>query len=365
MKHIQMRTRLCETLGIHAPIIQAGMAGGITSPSLVAAVSEAGGLGTLGAAYMSKDALRQAIREIKTRTQRPFSVNMLVYDPPERPLAASPALIEWVNLMRSEVGLNSWDGSIPDDEEPLDGCFNVLLDEQVPVFSVAFSLPGKYGAAAKSAGMKLIGMATTLEEARLLEAEGVDAIVAQGGEAGGHRGTIALKPGEDGAVIGTLPLVSLLCEALPHIPIIAAGGIMNGRGLAAALLLGADGVQLGTRFLACTESLAHPIYKKSVWNAKETDLTLTRAFSGRPARGIANRMTRTFAERNLSPLPYPLHNQLTREIRAAAGRLSAADYMSLWAGQGAAQLNHVDETADEIIRAIVEEAGLLVSGKTI
>ncbi|UVI32901.1 NAD(P)H-dependent flavin oxidoreductase [Paenibacillus spongiae] len=360
---MQVHTRLCDVLGISAPVIQAGMAGNITSPSLVAAVSEAGGLGTLGAAYMGKDALRRAIREIKTLTRRPFSVNLLLYNPPEKPFAADPALIEWVNLMRSEVGLTTWDGRIPTDEESLDECFDVLIDEQVPVFSVAFSLPGKYGAAAKSAGMKLIGMATTLDETLALELEGVDAIVAQGGEAGGHRGTFAIKPGSDGEVIGTLPLVSLLCEAMPHIPIIAAGGIMNGRGMAAALLLGADGVQLGTRFLACTESLAHPVYKSSLLNAKETDLTLTRAFSGRPARGIANRMTQSFEERRLDPLPYPLHNQLTREIRAAAGKLSAPGHMSLWAGQGAAQLNRDDESAGDIVRNIVREAKQHLSGE--
>lgn len=138
---------------------------------------------------------------------------------------------------------------------------------------------------------------------------------------------------------------------------------MNGRGLAAALLLGADGAQLGTRFLACHESMAHPAYKSSLLNAKETDLTLTRAFSGRPARGIANRMTQSFAKRRLDPLPYPLHNQLTSEIRAAAGKLLAPGYMSLWAGQGAAQLNRDDESAGDIVRNIINEAEQYLSDK--
>lgn len=347
-------TRFCEAFSVKLPIVQAGMAGGITSPELVAAVSEAGGLGTLAGAYVKPDALRQSIREVKQLTNKPFGVNLLLFEettPPE----VSGDLVDWLNKMRQEVGLTPWSGELPQAKEDLDECFAVIVEEQVPVFSCAFQPPGKYGKAAKQAGMKLIGMATTLEEARILRQENVDAIVAQGGEAGGHRGTF--QPGKegDGACIGTMPLVSLVAESLPDVPIIAAGGIMDGRGLLAALSLGADAVQMGTRFLVCRESLAHPAYQEQLLKAMETDTTVTRAFSGRPARGLNNRLIESARMEQLQALPYPVQNALTREIRAAAARLHKSEYMSLWAGQGVAMLRQT-QSAIEIVNDIMDQA---------
>lgn len=347
-------TRFCELFGVTRPLIQAGMAGGITSPELVAAVSETGGLGTLAGAYVTPDALRQSIRAVKQLTDKPFSVNLLLFDEPDV-TEVSGELVDWLNGLRQEVGLDSWSGELPLAKENLDECFAVIVEEQVPVFSCAFAPPGKYGKAAKQAGMKLIGMATTLEEARILQVEGVDAIVAQGGEAGGHRGTFFPGAQGDGACIGTMPLVSLLTDSLPDIPIIAAGGIMDGRGLVAALSLGADGAQLGTRFLVCRESLAHPAYQEQLLLAKETDTCITRAFSGRPARGLNNRLIESAQARQLQALPYPVQNALTREIRVAASRLNKPEYMSLWAGQGVAQLTHTQGAA-EIVEEIMKEA---------
>ncbi|WP_139492008.1 NAD(P)H-dependent flavin oxidoreductase [Brevibacillus dissolubilis] len=350
-------TRFCEQFGIEKPIVLAGMAGNITSPELVAAVSEAGGLGTLGGAYMSADALRQAIRRIQELTTKPFAVNLLLYDAStltETPVV-SDELVQWLNQMRHEVGLEAWNGELPTVVDDLDDCFQVILDEGVPVFSCAFSLPNQYGTIARERGMKLIGMATTLDEALALQAQGVDAIVAQGGEAGGHRGTYQVGKKDNGACIGTLPLVGLVSEALPDLPIIAAGGIMDGRGMVAALSLGADAVQLGTRFLACEESTAHASYKARLLEAKETEPAITRAFSGRPARGLSNRMLDSFAQAELSALPYPIQNALTREIRQAAARRGDANYMSLWAGQGVAQLRE-PEPAREIVETIMREA---------
>ncbi|MBO8163989.1 MAG: nitronate monooxygenase [Brevibacillus sp.] len=353
-------TRFCEQFSLQVPIIQAGMAGGITSPELVAAVSEAGGLGTLAGAYVKPDELRQAIRRVKELTKRPFSVNLLLYEEPQTE-AAAPQLVSWLNQLRAELGLAPWNGEIPPAGEDVDACFAVILEERVPVFSVAFSLPGKYGSAAKAAGMKLIGMATTLDEAKALHAAGVDAIVAQGGEAGGHRGTFVVEGKPEGECIGTMALVPLLADALPDVPIIAAGGIMDGRGLVAALSLGADGIQAGTRFLTCRESTAHAAYKERLLTAKETEPRITRAFSGRPARGIENRLMQSFAESGISALPYPLQNSLTREIRAAAARRGDSEYMSLWAGQGVALARRSDQSAAEIIQEYINQAEQVIA----
>lgn len=348
-------TRFCQTFSVEVPLIQAGMAGGIVSPELVAAVSEAGGLGTLPGAYVKPDELRQAIRRVKELTNRPFSVNLLLYEEPPS-YTVTPEWVEWLNEMRSELGLAPWNGEIPAAADDVEANFAVILEEQVPVFSFAFGLPGKYGEEAKAAGMKLIGMATTLEEAKALHAVGVDAIVAQGGEAGGHRGTFHVDEKPMGECIGTMALVPLLADALPDVPIVAAGGIMDGRGLVAALALGAEAIQVGTRFLTCRESTAHPVYKAQLLEAKETDPQITRAFSGRPARGIANRLMRRFAERGSAALPYPLQNSVTRELRTAAARQNDAAYMSLWAGQGVAQLKEAGESAAEIVASYMREA---------
>jgi nitronate monooxygenase len=263
--------------------------------------------------------------------------------------------VEWLNRQRAAVGLPEWTGELPMGPDPIAERFHILVEERVPVFSFAFSLPGEYGEKARRAGMKLIGTATTLDEALALHAAGVDAIVAQGGEAGGHRGTFAVGESGDGACIGTLPLVPLLADALPDTPIIAAGGIMDGRGMVAALTLGADAVQLGTRFLACRESTAHPAYKARLLAAKETDTAITRAFSGRPARGVENRFMRSLREAGVAPLPFPVQNRMTGEIRTAASRLHDSESMALWAGQGVAMLTH-EEGAAEIVAKIMEEA---------
>ncbi|WP_126425000.1 NAD(P)H-dependent flavin oxidoreductase [Brevibacillus marinus] len=351
----RFHTRFCQAFSLRVPIVQAGMAGGMVTPELVAAVCEAGGLGTLAGAYVKPDELRQAIRRVKALTKRPFSVNLLLYEEPES-YTVTPEWLAWLNEMRAELGLAPWNGEISSGADDVEANFAVILEEQVPVFSFAFGLPGKYGEAAKAAGMKLIGMATTLEEAKALYAAGVDAIVAQGAEAGGHRGTFRVEDKPTGDCIGTMALVPLLADALPDIPIVAAGGIMDGRGLVAALSLGADAIQVGTRFLTCRESKAHPAYQARLLAAKETDPQITRAFSGRPARGLANRLLNSFAERGLTALPYPLQNSLTRELRAEAARRNDAEYMSLWAGQGVAMLKEAGESAAEIVASYMRQA---------
>ena len=344
-----LSTRVTELLRIEHPIIQAGMAGGATTPRLVAAVSEAGGLGTLGAAYMAPDAIRGAVAEIRSLTGRPFAVNLFVpeafdpslYDPREvnAPLAQ----------YREELGIEAL-GEITDFVQPFEDQLAVVLEERVSVFSFTFGVPERAQISAlKEAGAVLVGTATTVREGLVLEERCVDAVVGQGSEAGGHRGTFI---GDfESALVGTMALVPQLADSL-NVPVVAAGGIMDGRGLAAALVLGAEGVQMGTAFLPCPESGIHPKYKEAVLAVESEETALTRAFSGKPARGIRNRF---LSEMDGEEVPeYPVQNAYTRDIRAAAAKEDRIELLSLWAGQ-AARLGRAMPAA-EVVEGTVREA---------
>jgi nitronate monooxygenase len=208
------------------------------------------------------------------------------------------------------------------------------LESGPSVFSFTFGiLPASAIQTIKHRGVFLIGTATTVDEAVALEKAGVDAVVTQGAEAGGHRGSFAAE--FEAAMVGTISLVPQVVDAV-RIPVIASGGIMDGRGIAAALALGAQAVQMGTAFLACDESGVPDAYKEAILKAREDETRLTRVFSGRPARGIVNRFM-TEVERNAGPdavLPFPLQNALTRPLRSAAAKQGRAEFLSLWAGQG-------------------------------
>jgi nitronate monooxygenase len=208
------------------------------------------------------------------------------------------------------------------------------LDTGASVFSFTLgALPKKTIEAIKARGMFLIGTATTVEEAITLEQTGVDAIVTQGSEAGGHRATFAAD--FDAGMIGTISLVPQVVDAVA-VPVIASGGIMDGRGIAAALALGASAVQLGTAFLTTDEAGVPEVYKEAILKAREHETRVTRAFSGRPARGIVNRFMREYDESNAAGaiLPFPLQNDLTRPLRVAAAKQGRPEFLSLWAGQG-------------------------------
>ncbi|QDX92321.1 nitronate monooxygenase [Brevibacillus laterosporus] len=351
---MQLQTRFCDIFGIEKPIVLAGMAGNINSAALVAAVSEAGGLGTIAGAYVTPQALRERIREVRALTNRPFAVNLLLFEQPEQQ-EVTPAFRQWLNQQRERFNLAPWTGDWPTLQDEITDCFTVILEEKPAVFSCAMGLPGKYGESAKAAGMKVVGMATTQAEAEQLVAQRVDAIVAQGGEAGGHRSTFDAGEDGPGECIGTLPLVAQLASTIQRVPVIAAGGIMNGQSIVAALALGAEAVQLGTRFLGCAESTANKVYKERLFNAKETDTAVTRAFSGRPARGVVNHFMKEFDKSRARSLAYPIQNELTKEIRQAAGKALDADYISLWAGQGVGMLQKEEKAAD-IMNALLEEA---------
>ena len=340
--------------GVEHPVVQAGMAGGPTTPRLVAAVSEAGGLGTLGAAYMTPEAIRTAVGEIRALTQRPFAVNLFVPEPFDPSLYDPEEIRASLAGYREELGIEAPTGELSY-AQSFEEQLAVVLEERVAVFSFTFGVPeAAHLDALREAGVVTVGTATTVREAVAVEAAGVDAVTAQGAEAGGHRGTF-LGP-YDGGLVGTMALVPQVADAV-GIPVLAAGGIMDGRGLAAALALGADGAQMGTAFLACPESGANAGYKEAILGATEEETTVTHAFSGKAARGLKNRFTEEME--GSSPPGYPVQNAHTRDIRAAAVKAGRTEFMSLWSGQAPRLARPVP--AAEVVEGAVAVARELVS----
>jgi nitronate monooxygenase len=350
---MNLQTELCRALCIDYPIIQAGMAGGPTTVELVANVSNAGALGTLGAAYMKPEEIRHAIREIKTRTVKPFAVNLFCTNMKDNKKGMEEVQAVLDNF-RKELGLSSRTVAVYT-EDVFEQQFQVLVEEGVPIISTAFGvLPPDKMEMAKRKGIKVIVMITTVNEAILAEQAGADVIVAQGSDAGGHRSTFDVEAHPNGANIGTFSLVPQVADNV-SVPVVAAGGVMDGRGLIAALALGAQGVQLGTRFLTSAESGAPPVYKTALLQSTEESTVITKSFSGRPARGIENKFIREFEQAGIDPLAFPTQNTATSDIRKEAARQNNSEYMSLWAGQGTRLLTS-NEQASVIVKNIMEEA---------
>ncbi|HSI67422.1 MAG TPA: nitronate monooxygenase family protein [Planococcus sp. (in: firmicutes)] len=350
---ISLNTRLCKLFHIDYPIVQAGMAGGPTTVALVSSVSEAGGMGTLGAAYMKPEELRKAIEEIKNLTDKPFGVNIFTAHM-EDDFTRLEEVQQALNPFRSELGIKEVQSSYASPDWSSEQ-FNLCIELEVPVISTAFGcLNESQMKEAKRKGAKVITMVTTVAEAQAAERAGVDAVVAQGSEAGGHRGTFSLAKHSQGAQIGIMSLVPQIVDAVT-VPVIAAGGIGDGRGLAASLALGASGVQVGTRFLTARESGAHRVYKEAIFNSNEESTVITKSFSGRPARGIKNLFIEEFEKTGTIPLPFPSQNTITKDIRGQAAQKGDSRFMSLWAGQNTRLLKK-EERAEEIIQLIMEEA---------
>ncbi|MFD1953113.1 NAD(P)H-dependent flavin oxidoreductase [Paenibacillus thailandensis] len=348
-------TEITRKLKIQYPIFQAPMAGGPTKPELVAAVSNAGGLGNLGAAYLTPEQLRGAIHQTRELTDKPFGVNLFVPEQPEESQEAVSQMIDYLNKYRDKLGIVP-NPAIPKFSESFEEQVQVLLEEQISVFSFTFGIPPHETIEAmKQRGTVVLGTATTVEEAKLLETAGVNAIVAQGCEAGGHRGTFLKKVSE--SLIGTMALVPQIVDHV-SIPVIASGGVMDGRGLVASLALGAGAVQMGTAFLVCPESGAHEVYKQKILAATEDSTEITSAYSGKPARGIRTAFMDDM-HRYPGTIPaFPIQNALTRDIRQAAAKANAPEYMSLWAGQGLRLVN--DQSAAAIVKQTIEQAEALV-----
>jgi nitronate monooxygenase len=326
-------SQLLKLLGIENPIIQGPMGGGPSTPELVAAVSNAGGLGSLGAAYLTPDQITDAIRRIRTLSSRPFNVNLFAGGwSTSQDFDAGP-MLELLAEVHEALGIPPPVAPTPA-PDPFPAQLEAVLDARPAIFSFTFGIPDRDAMSRlKSRGIQIWGTATTVEEARQLEQAGVDAIVAQGSEAGAHRGTFL--DSFESSMVPTLDLVRATVSAV-SLPVIATGGLMDGHDVVSAIKSGAAAAQLGTAFLPCPESGASDAYKRAILGANEDTTVVTRAFSGRPARGLRNTFMASVDGRELI-LPYPLQNTLTRSMRTAAAQQGLPDYLSLWAGQGVAR----------------------------
>lgn len=342
-------------LNLDLPIIQAPMAGGGDTPELVAAVCNAGALGFIGAAYLTPEQIAASAAAVHGRTSRPFGINLFSPDSQSPAAQVSGQMdaaraIAAIATYHTELGLPA--PSLPSSTgAKFDEQLAAVLETGARCFSFAFGLlPESSMHTIKSRGIFLIGTATTVDEAIALEKSGADAIVAQGSEAGGHRGTFT---DFDSAMIGSIALVPQIVDAV-RVPVIASGGIMDGRGIVAALALGASAVQMGTAFLTCNESGIPEAYKQALLAAHEDHTRITRAFSGRPARGIVNRfMNEVESGEDTAILPFPLQNSLTRPLRNAAAKQGRAEFLNLWAGQGIRMARR--QSVKELIARLVHE----------
>jgi len=345
------KTELINLLKIKHPIIQAPMAGAST-PELVAAVSNAGGLGSYGGAATPPAQLRSFIRQIRELTDQPFAVNL--FAPAVEAYELAPGqhspMSELLKIWHNELDA----GPVPEPIPilgPFLEQFTVLLEEKIPVFSFHFG-PAPIEAIREihAIGSIVLATATTTSEAKALVEAGVDVIIAQGFEAGGHRGTFAV-PYEHG-LIGTAALVPQIADAV-SVPVVAAGGIMDARGIVAAFALGASGVQMGTAFLACPENNIPEVYRQAVLNCKDEDTVITEVFSGRPARAIRNRFIREMENHKDKVLPFPAQMSVGRVLRQTSAQQSSPDFVSMWAGQGAALAEALP--AGELIQKMIQE----------
>lgn len=339
--------------GVRIPIIQAPMAGTAT-PELAAAVSEAGAMGSLGLGSSTVEQARAAIKRTKALTSAPFNVNFFCHQTPK----ADPTReAVWRTYLASLF--HEFDATPPPRlENPYisfkdnPAMVDMLLQERPPVVSFHFGIPeDAVVQKLKEAGITLMATATTLSEAQAIESAGIDAIVAQGVEAGGHRGVF--DPHDNDQGLTTLALVALL-TAHCQLPVIAAGGIMDGRGIRAVMQLGAYAAQMGTAFILCPESAASQAYRDALGSSKAFNTRITAAVSGRPARGIANRMHSDVDTPGRPVLPdYPICYTATKALQKAAQGHGNHDFASHWAGQGAPLARAMP--AAELVKTLVTE----------
>ncbi|MER6097482.1 nitronate monooxygenase [Streptomyces sp. NPDC001728] len=342
------------------PIVQAPMAGGGSSPELVGAVCEAGALGFLAGGYKTAGGMYQEIKQVRALTSRPFGVNLFL---PQSGRAADPAAVE---VYRHQLaGEATWYdtplGETDDSrDDGYDGKLAILLEDPVPVVSFTFGCPAPEALAAFArAGTYTIVTVTSAEEALAAQLAGAEAVCVQGAEAGGHQGTFRDEPADDDAPgTGLLTLLTQVRESVA-LPILATGGIMRGAQIAAVLAAGADAAQLGTAFLCCPESGAHPLHKRALTDPLFTRTAFTRAFTGRPARGLVNRFLREHGP--YAPAAYPEIHHLTAPLRKAAAAAGDAQGMALWAGQGHRLARELP--AGRLVEVLAAELDTALSGQ--
>ncbi len=362
-----LRTALCDLLGIEYPVIQSGM-GRVAGPDLVAEVSRAGGLGILAGLNVPPEELRSRIRQVRELTDRPFGVNLWLHTelrPPADPATISDdrlaAVHSVLNGFRAQLGLPARaerPGAVPD---IISAQLEVILEERPPVFSIGLGDPGPdLVARCRAQGIKVVAMVATVEDARAVAASGVDAIVAQGSEAGGHRSTWVKRPSADAASVGTMALVPQIVDAV-RVPVVAAGGISDGRGLVAALALGAVGILLGTRFVATRESMAPEFWKKSLLEREGDDTTVTDAFSGLWLRTLRNTYTAEYQASGAPVLPPLLQTRAAQDVVEEARRRGEGEYFPMLAGQGVGLVRDLPG-AGEVVETIVREARIVLAG---
>lgn len=324
--------KLTQLLGIKFPIIQAPMAG-VQNSELALAVSNAGGLGSLPCAMLDMTTLRQELAQLAAGTPHPYNVNFFCHTPPP----PDPAqMLAWENTLRPYAQALKIPAETQHSSAPSRSPFNaatadVIAEFKPRVVSFHFGLPEAHLLAqVKSWGAKILASATTLDEARWLEARGVDAIIAQGLEAGGHRGMFLTT--DISTQIGTFALLPQIVQHV-KVPVIAAGGIADAKGIAAAMMLGAAGVQIGTAYMLCSEARTSALHRAALKAPNAAHTALTNVFSGRPARGIVNRIMRELGP--ISPIApaFPLATQAITPLRQAAEKLGSSDFSPLWSGQ--------------------------------
>ena len=364
-----LRTALCDFLGIEYPICLAGMGGKWTPPELVAAVSEAGGLGVMGGTGTPVEDLRKRIRRVRELTDKPFGVDLLLpvvtgqvqtergsgrqeseYEAVRRQY---PRHAEFVDTLAAEFGLEKVEPPPPPGETGIALArrqVDMILEEDVAVFAAALGDPAWVVPMAREKGVKVMGLAGSVRNAQRQAQAGVDIVVAQGTEAGGHTGRIA-----------TLPLVPQIVDTVSPLPVVAAGGIANGRGIAASLALGAEGAWLGTAFLAAKECGLHEMQRDSIIRGRSEDFIISRTYTGKTARQYQGPIVQAWEDSGLDTLPMPLQGILMSGFNLAAERANRFDLAFNPAGQGAGMVNESRPAAD-IMADLVDETISVLNG---
>jgi nitronate monooxygenase len=343
--------KILKAIDVSFPIIQAPMAG-VAGEQLAAAVSNAGGLGSLGAGYMSASQLSETINKIRNLTTKAFAINLFI--PPTLKNIDNEKIHNMQNRLkkyRDFFNLDMSNDFLKDVHQLFLEQVEVLIHEKIPVFSFTFGIPNpEIIQRFKMNGTYIMGTATTVAEALCLQEAHCDLIAAQGIEAGGHRGSFLHS--FESSQVGTLALVPQIVDAV-NLPVFAAGGIMDGRGIVASLALGATGVQMGTAFLTCQDSGVNEFYKKMILASTEESTQITKVYSGKPVRGITNKFMQEMQDYENELLDYPVQHYLTQGIRKLAAEQCNSDYMSMWAGQGT-RLNRT-LTVNHLMQSLIKE----------